>query len=243
MKDLKQETFRIIQQELNLKYPIFAITRVNINSTEDSAAKSCVYQLFDAAIESKVILHSRTISCRGACVGCGFTDGIPDIPGGFGHFISKGRGEGFPRGERIKCCPKIAEEMLLSQPQKIMETFNAIEIEPFHEHLKPELILFFVTPDQLSGLLALFYYRTHEIDRVIVPMSSGCAQLFRIPFGETKKERPKAVLGNVDFFSRPHLDKSLLSFVVPFSSFAQMCEDAPECCFYSPAWNGVKKRL
>lgn len=235
--------YKIIKNQLKLKYPIFGVTRTVSDPSNGRSIKGCIYKVFDMINENKVVFNSESVTCKGACVGCGFVDGVPNIPGGFGHFLSKGRGEGFPSGERIKCCPEVGERMLLAQPQNVMDGYNAIEIEAYKEDLEPELILFLVTPDQLSGLLTLFYYRNKDYDRVIVPISSGCAQLFRIPFGELKKENPKAVLGNTDFFSRPHLDKDLLAFTVPSQSFKEMCEDASECCFFSPAWNGVKKRL
>ena len=50
-----------------------------------------------------LFFHAENLSCKGAATGFGFVDGIPDIPGGFGHFLSHGRGDGFPPGERVKC--------------------------------------------------------------------------------------------------------------------------------------------
>lgn len=237
-------SYQRLKNELNLKYPAFGISRIKFYDVTTDKKYPCVYKLFDSVLEKGTLyLTAQNLACKGAATGCGFHDGIPDIPGGFGHFISHGRGEGFPAGECIKCSPELAEKMLLAQPQNVMGDCNAIKLEVFEENTKPELITFLVTPDQLSGLLHLFYYRRQSYDNVIVPVSSGCAQLFRLPFGELAKEDPKAVIGNIDFFSRPHLDEALLAFTVSFSDFKQMCHDVPESCLYSPAWCGVKKRL
>lgn len=233
----------IIERELKLKYPILAVTRALIEDPSTQTIPGCVYKLLDQAAKERVILTEKNVTCPGSARGCGFVDGVPNIPGGFDYFIAGGRGDGFPSGERIKCSPELAKRMLLGQPQNVMEGYNAIIVEPYREGLTPDHLLFLVTPDQLSGLLTLYYYRSETQDGVMVPICSGCAQLFRLPFGELRKQTPKAVLGNTDFFSRPHLDQDLLSLAVPFSAFEQMCADAAECCFFAPAWDGVKKRL
>lgn len=235
-------SYEIIKNELKLKYPAFGISRVWADKPSDERVSGCVYKLFDK-IKEPLYIASGSIGCKGAEAGCGFYDGLPNIPGGFGNFIAQGGGEGFPPGERIKCSAELAERMMLAQPKNIMRGSNAIKIEIMEDGAQPELVLFFATPDQLSGLIHLFYYRREDYDSVVVPVCSGCAQLFRLPFGELDRGTGRAVMGNVDFFSRTHMDKELFAFTVPFSAFAQMCEDAPECCFFSPAWNGVKKRL
>ncbi len=237
-------SYQIIREELKLQYPAFGITRLQSSAPNTQRAIGCACQLFDYLVQHQsVTLTEQSISCKGAATGMGFVDGLPDIPGGFGYFIAQGRGEGFPPGERIKCCPEIAEQMLLAQPQNVMKGYQAILMEVYSTDTAPELVTLLATPDQLSGLLHLFYFRSADYDRVIVPICSGCAQLFRLPFGELRKEQPKAVIGNIDFFSRPFLDQNLFTFTVTGTAFAQMCEDAPHCCFFSPAWNGVKKRL
>ncbi len=235
-------SYDIIKNELKLKQPVLGISRVWLKKPFEMAFKGCVYKHF-CGIEEPIYFTAENVGCKGAAAGCGFSDALPDIPGGFGNFISQGAGEGFPPGERIKCSAQLAEKMFLAQPKNVMDGKNAIKIERMEEGVQPELVLFFATPDQLSGLIHLFYYRREDHDSVTVPVCSGCAQLFRLPFAELDRGTGRAVMGNIDFFSRPHMDRELLAFTVPYAAFAQMCEDAPECCFFAPAWKGMKKRL
>ncbi len=235
-------SYETIKTQLKLKHPAYGISRVCLDDPAQTKVGGCVYTVFKNFTDC-IYITQNSVGCKGANTGCGFCDDMPNIPGGFGNFIANGGGEGCPPGERIKCSADVAEKMFFAQPKKVMEGKNAIKIEVLTENSTSELVLFFATPDQLSGLVHLFYYRRDDYDGIIVPVCSGCAQLFRLPFFEYDNNTGKGVVGNMDFFSRPHLDKDLLAFTVPYLTFKQMCEDAPNCCFFAPAWSGVKKRL
>lgn len=236
--------YQALLKELKLDYCAFSISRVKIESQPEQKKFGCTNQIFPYVSKNgEVYLSKDNIGCKGGLIGLALNDGLPNIPGGFGNFIAQGGGPGCPPGERIKCNSEIAEKMLLAQPQGLMQDYNAIKVAPYNEDETSELVCTLANPDQLSALLHLFYFRKSSYDDVIVPVASGCAQIFRIAFGELKKENPKAVMGNIDFFSRPHLEKDILSLTVTRGTFEQMCEDVPESFLYAPAWNGVKKRL
>lgn len=229
--------------ELKMHDTVFAITRVNI-AAQQTDTVVCVYQAFGKVQENKPFYCTKeSVTCPGSRTGLGFYDGFPDIPGGIGQFISCGNGKGFPAGERIKCSPEIAEDMLLRQPKNVLGDFNALKIERYHPEIAADIVTMLATADQLSALLHLFYFRKSSYDDVIVPIVSGCAQIARIPYGEIGKPAPKAVMGNLDIFSRPHLQEGLISLTVPHSVFSMMCEDTKDCFFHAPIWNGIKKRL
>lgn len=236
--------YQTLKTLLALEYEAFSITRVAEKGKPSEKSFSCINQIFSYVQEQGPIdLTEETISCRGAAAGLGLRDGIPDIPGGFGNFIAQGAGPGFPPGECIKASPALGEAMLCGQPQNIMTGYSAIRVGLYKEEDESELVCLLANPDQLSALLHLFCFRRPGYDEVMVPVVSGCAQIFRIPFGELGKQAPKGVIGNIDFFSRPHLPKDLFSFTVPTSSFREMCQDVKDSFLYAPAWKGVKKRL
>lgn len=239
--------YKDLAKELKLKNKIFSIFRNDNLEGGDLYPCACFLDAFNTLKEGKTILISEEAkTCRGAMRGCGFKDGLPDIPGGFGNFIAQGKGEGLPPGERIKASPEIAEEMINSQPKNVKKSDKiAIKLyeegdnsdnkhNPKNNHaIKPDTIMFIANPDQLSALIHLFSYRNSRYDNVIMPMSSGCASIFRIPFGELDYGTKRGVVGNVDIFSRPHFDKNTFCFTIPFESFKEMLEDADECFFIS----------
>ena len=164
--------------------------------------------------------------------GMGFYDGLPQIRGGFGNFISHGAGEGFPEGEKVKMTPETGEAMMRLQPADVLNGFKYIVVKPYEKADNASVVTFIANPDQLAGLIQLFYYRTGEYDNVIAPLSSGCASIFRIPLGELKREKPRAVIGNVDTLARVHFDRNTFFFTVPMKAFMEMLKDAENCFFH-----------
>ncbi|MDL2258579.1 DUF169 domain-containing protein, partial [Eubacteriales bacterium OttesenSCG-928-K08] len=190
-----------------------------------------------------IVMGRKSFSCNGGLSGCGFRDGLPQVPGGFAKFLTSGAGEGFPPGESIKCSEEIAERMISNQPQNVMDGFDAIEIAPLTEDKKADTVTFLVNADQLSALVHLYNFRTYEYDRVIMPMTSGCASIFRVPFGEMLSGKNRAVIGNADVFSRPHFPEDTLFFTVSGESFEQMMDDTDFCFLKAPFWSSVRERL
>lgn len=206
--------------------------------------KGCMVKLLNNVSRGEeFILTLEHIGCPGAIRGCGFKDNIPNMPGGFGHFISYGKGKGYPKGERIKANPEIAMEMIENQPNNVFGGKEYISLKPYKDYMEVDTVGFIVNPDQLSALIHLYNFKDWRYDNIIAPMCSGCASIFRIPFYEMTRENPRAVIGNVDIFSRPHLDKNTFVFVVPHNRYLEMIKNIDDSFFYSHIWNGIKKRL
>jgi len=204
----------------------------------------CTLSILKRAMNGETLcFDGGKMSCSGAMRGMGFNDGLPQIKGGFGNFISNGAGEGFPEGEKVKISPEVGEEMIRLQPEDVLGGFRYIVVKPYEEGDNAAVVTFIAAPDQLAGLIQLFSYRTGEYDNVIAPLSSGCASIFRIPLGELKREKPRAVIGNVDTLARVHFDKNTFFFTVPMKAFREMLEDAHTCFFSTFNWKGVKERL
>ena len=204
----------------------------------------CTLSLLKRAMNGETLcFDGKNMSCPGAVRGMGFDDGIPRIRGGFGNFLSYGAGEGFPEGERVKRTPEIGEAMMKLQPVDVLGGFKYIIIKPYEKGDGASSVTFIANPDQLAGLIQLFYFRAGEYDNVIAPLCSGCASIFRIPLGELKREKPRAVIGNVDTLARVHFDKNTFFFTVPIKAFEEMIEDAHTCFFSTFNWKGVKERL
>ncbi|MEG0295161.1 MAG: DUF169 domain-containing protein [Clostridium sp.] len=229
---------------LKLNNKVISVSRINDMNCSDEIKAGCTLSILNESFNGKTIVFTSEMkSCSGAIRGFGFKDGFPNVPGGFGMFLTTGAGKGCPPGERIKCSTDIAEEMLLSQPTDVMNGHTAILTKPYEDSDSADLVISLVNPDQLSALIHLFNYRKTDYDNVIMPMVSGCASVFRIPFDELKRDNPRAVVGNVDVFSRPHFEKDTFLFIVPHKDFKNMLSDADRSFLFAPIWNGVKKRL
>ncbi|MCL2055622.1 MAG: DUF169 domain-containing protein [Oscillospiraceae bacterium] len=229
---------------LKLEGGFLSIKRATIPHADAFAEKGCTLAILGRAFAGETLYFSvENLTCHGAAANFGFADGLPNVPGGFGYFISHGRGEGFPPGEKVKASPEIGEEMLLGQPRDVMGGYNAICVKPYEPGDNADTVTALVTPDRLSALIHIFCFRKTGYDDVIAPMVSGCASIFRIPFGELKRERPRAVIGNIDVFSRPHFAPDTLFFTVSGKDFEQMLEDCENSVLASHIWKGVRARL
>ncbi len=233
------------EDKLKLKYKAVGVT-VTDAKPENCRADfgHCILTALKAAANGEsVAVYSDMLNCNGAKTGCGFVDGIPNTPGGFGNFISIGAGEGFPSGERLKKSPAIAEEMIKCQHQNVLNEKDYLILNPYKNGDTADIVVLLVSPDQLSALTFLFNFESGRFDNVIAPAVSGCASVFRIPLGESKLENPRAVIGNLDIFSRPHFEENIVSFSVSFKDFCKMLENADECFFKTNAWEKIESRL
>lgn len=229
--------------ELKLTNRIVSAARIDAENPE-MIKDACSLAVLQRAMQGETIVVTKdNLRCKGASAGFGFSDEFPAIPGGFGNFIAHGKGEGFPPGERIKRTPELGEQMMSVQPKNVIDGKSAVRLAPYREGGDGDIVIILVNADQLSTLIHLFNYENPSYDNVIVPMSSGCASVFRIPFGELKKESPRAVVGGVDVFSRPYFPADSLFFTVPHCSFERMVELCGESVLVSPIFKGVKKRL
>ena len=229
---------------LKLENKVVGIKRMAEGEANKDLLSGCTLKELNRAFHGETLtLAFECGKCTGSNTGFGFIDGVPAIPGGFGNFVSMGKGKGYPTGERVKMTPEIGEKMILSQPQDVMENNKYIRVKPFVDGDECDTVTFLVNPDQLSVLVHIFNFRKTDYDNIIAPMVSGCASIFRIPFGELRRENSRAVIGNIDIFARPHFDKNTFFFTVTGKDFKQMLEDAEESVISSPIFKGVESRL
>jgi hypothetical protein len=237
--------------ELKLTRPFISITRTTVPkdpgelSPEDFPVKSgCTLRALKNVFDGRrLVFTEKRCSCSGATGGFGFVDGIPDMPGGLEYFLTTGAGEGFPPGERLKASPETGREMLELEPPNVLAPYNAIECKPYETGDNPDLVTMLITADQLAAFVNLYTFRTGAYDNVIMPMSSGCATIFRIPFAELQSKKPRAVIGNADITSRFFFDADKVFLTVTGARFLEMLADAGDSFIFTPYFTGVKKRL
>lgn len=204
----------------------------------------CSLSSLKEAIGGKTVYFSSdSAGCPGMKSGLGFTD-TAKIPGGIEYFLSCGRGEGFPPGERLKKTPEIAKTYYEALPKKVHNSKYTIfkPVDKLNDEI-PKLIIFLGNPDHLSALISLFSYESVVVDDVFTPMTSGCSSLIKIPLNELKKDKPRAVVGLVDIWARPLFDADMFAFTVPYAVYKRMEENSKDCFLQAKTWDGVKNRL
>ena len=238
-------TYDEFASELCIVGKALSVTRLSNVQAYCPEGEGCAFQLaLHHALDGETVrLSAETVRCFGGKGGFGFVDGLMDVPGGYGHFVSFGAGEGAPPGMRLKQSPALAEAGALVSPQDVMGGHTVIEIKPYADNETPDLVTILASPDQLSALNLLFHFRKVESDHTCFPTGSGCSSVFRIPFAELRSENPRAVIGNADISTRPAFGADTLFFTVPGAAFKQMLVDAGESFLIAPAWKKLRGRM
>lgn len=207
----------------------------------------CVVAMFTAAARGKTAVFSKeTCGCAGGKIGLGFTDDYGRTPGGIEYFLSTGKGEGFPEGEAYIKTPELAHEFVEQLPRTCIPA-NYVVVKPLEEvdtdNVKPELVVFFCEPDQLSALVVLANYGRPGGENVIIPFGAGCHTMCIIPYAQSKNEMPKAVVGVTDITARPMVDPDVLSFTIPYGMFQEMEANVSGSFLEKEAWKKVRARI
>ena len=235
--------FQKFADEMGIAGKVLSIKRTN-GAAYNPGKENCALLSLNYVLNGETIrLSVDAVRCFGGKSGFGFIDGPMNVPGGYGHFLSYGAGEGAPPGMRLKASPELAEQGALAAPRNVMAGNSIIEIKPFEESDDPDLVSILSTPDQLSALNQLFHFRKVTDDDTYFPTGSGCSSIFRMPFAELRSESPRAVIGNCDISSRPGFPADSLFFTVSGEAFRQMLADADESFLIAHAWKKLKKRI
>ncbi|MCJ7604827.1 MAG: DUF169 domain-containing protein [Dehalococcoidales bacterium] len=180
------------------------------------------------------------VGCPGGKRYLGFS---PDLMPDFEYFLSCGTDE--MEGERYKTTPEMVSEAMKEWP--VFEAPAKYIVFKRWDNLEaadnPDVVIFFAEPDVLSGLFTLSSFDETGSDMSITPFGSGCSTIVQYPYLESKKDKPKTVLGMFDVSARPFVPASTLTFSVPISKFARMVNNMEESFLITPSWSQVQKRI
>ncbi|MDP4291838.1 MAG: DUF169 domain-containing protein, partial [Bacteroidota bacterium] len=164
--------------------------------------------------------NAENIVCGGGKRFCGFAE---EIRPGFEFFLSYGI-PGKMEGERYKKDPETVLELTKNNPGfaapakwLIVKPFEKLETAD-----EPEVIIFFASPDILSGLFTLANYDRADLYGVKAPFSAGCGSVIQYALLENNSEKPDCILGMFDSSARPYIKAELLSFAIPNKRFATL---------------------
>ncbi len=205
----------------------------------------CVMSLLNAAAAGRTAVYARGVGCRGGQIGLGLCDTYAGTPGGIEYFLSCGRGEGFPEGERYRKTPELARAFVEQLPRVNLPYDYVVlkALERLAPGETPEVVIFLVNPDQLTALVVLANYGRATADNVIIPFASGCQSIGILPYAEAKREAPRAVVGTLDVSARPFMAADQLTFAMPLALFREMEANVEGSFLGTAAWAQVQARI
>jgi Uncharacterised ArCR, COG2043 len=194
---------------------------------------------------ASIAFSSESVICPGG-MGClGFSSDVktnpePDLEY-FLSYVTPGKVE----GERFKKSPEIVREQYKNAPKFIAPAKYAVfkRWDKLEAPDNPQVAIFFVGPDALSGLYNLANFDTADPNAVIAPWGSGCSSIIQSPYLEKDSPNPKAIIGLFDTSARPFTAPDELTFAVPMNRFVSMVENMEESFLITKSWKAIQKRI
>lgn len=210
-----------------------------------------------------VVFDKNTCGCVGAGTGFGFGNQYNDFPGGrecCHYFFTIGNDkweygrkqmiefgvhdkDDFVQGVGFLKTPEHAKHYIDNLPITTND-FKYMIFKPLSEVDEnievPQIIVFLIDMDQLSGLVTLANYERVDSDGTIIPCCSACQSIGIYPIKELESPNPRAVVGLVDPTARVFLKKILkndyLTFAVPYSLYKTMESNVAGSLFEKATW-------
>lgn len=120
---------------------------------------------------------------------------------------------------------------------------NFVRIDKLENWDEAEAILFFATPDILSGLCTWAFYDNNSSDAVTTQFASGCAAIVSFAINENRKNGNRCFLGMLDPSARPLVPENELTFTIPMCRFKRMLETMNDSALFQKAFSIIKKRI
>jgi len=188
-----------------------------------------------------VIFNADAIGCGGGKRYCGFAQKLAPQ---FEYFLSYGI-PGKLEGERYKKSPEMVKELMKHQkPSKAPGEYIVFKRwDHMEKDDQPLVVIFFATPDVLSGLFTLANFDEPNPNGVFSPFCAGCASIVDYPYKELKSSENRAVLGMFDVSARPSVPSTVLTLAVPWPKFVRMVDNMKESFLITKSWNKIKARM
>jgi uncharacterized protein (DUF169 family) len=185
--------------------------------------------------------NTDSIGCFGGRRYLGFTETV--MPN-FEYFLSCGI-PGKLTGERYKKSPELVNQsMQYSSKFKAPDRFIIFKRwDRLEKSDNPEVVIFFASPDVLSGLFTLANFDEAEPNGVFAPFGSGCSTIVYYPYIEKSSVHPRCVMGMFDISARPFVPKNVLTFAAPMNKLMTMVQNIEDSFLTTDSWIKIKQRL
>lgn len=197
--------------------------------------------IFNVMEKGERTFTNETLGCFGGKRYLGFSTALmPNIE----YFLSCGI-PGKMEGERYKKSPELAKAFIEKMP-----VFNAPakyvvfkRWDMIGEKDNPEVAIFFVHPDIMSGLFTLVNFDEADGSGVLSPFGAGCMTTVSYPYIQNKSESPKAVMGLFDVSARPSVPENIFTIAIPMKKLEKIVHNMEESFLITKSWDKVKKRI
>jgi uncharacterized protein (DUF169 family) len=233
-----------IARELKLRHQpvavLFSDERPEAAAQFKEKKWACVMSMLAASARGiTAVFDRKTTGCFGGMTGLCLGDGSKgrDLAG----FLSAGRtGLGYFKSKEVA-----STHLGVHPPQDIPEKYVLFKplskVDPEKE--KPKVVIFLANADQLAALSVMAHYDRKGGEAVAAPFGSGCSAVCLLPYLESKKRTPRAILGGLDVSARPWIDPDLLTFSVPYAMFQKMEANVPGSFLERESWSKLKERI
>lgn len=181
-----------------------------------------------------VSFDEQAISCRGGKTYTGFIPVASHIP----DFVS--------RKERYKQTPEMVKGYIDEMDQEFApgKYINFASISQIDSFSGKEGLVFFASPDMLSGLISWTFYDNSNADAVSVPFGSGCALVVTKVIMENRAGGHRTFLGLFDPSVRSSVEPNVLSLGIPMSRFRDMYDTFDYSCLGgTKTWMDICRRI
>jgi uncharacterized protein (DUF169 family) len=246
MKGFSEELWKQFRDVLGLKESPLGIYYAK-DKPEGTTAKEGVHMCMIGLLQNArkkgetVFFDKDHFGCPGGAYYMGFFESPrPKIE----YFLSCGI-PGEMEGERYIKTPEIAREYFASaQPRKAPAKYCLFKpLDKLTNAEEPEVVIFFASPDVLSGLFTLTNYAAERMHAVRIPFSSGCGAILTHPLKEAEKKNPQAILGLFDVSARPFVEPHILTLAMPTGLFLSLLDNQEESFLITKSWETVRKRI
>jgi uncharacterized protein (DUF169 family) len=247
MNPFSEESWKQFQETLGLKESPVGVYYTNDKPegvTPKEGISGCMIGLLQNTRKKgrTVYFDKSHFGCPGGAYYMGLLESPrPNIE----YFLSCGI-PGEMEGERYIKTPELAKEYFgKMKPRPAPATYCVFKpFEQFQEgDKKPEVVVFFSSPDILSGLFTLTNYTLESTDAVFTPFGSGCSTILTYPLKEAEKEKPRAIIGMFDVSARPMVEKDILTLAMPYSVFLKLLENVSGSFLQTESWKKVLQRI
>ncbi|MBQ8205568.1 MAG: DUF169 domain-containing protein [Alistipes sp.] len=200
----------------------------------DSRVPRCMIGAIRKVCEGNALtLTSETVQCGGGGLYTAFRPMPERVP----LFVSE--------TEHYKQRPEQVRAYVESLEIEITELpyLNFVRVDKLDSWEGVEAVVFFATPDVLSGLCTWAFFDNDAEDAVVTKFASGCAAVVSFATVENRKGGRRCFLGMFDPSARPLVPKDELSFAVPMSRFKEMLRTMPHSALFEHAFSVVRRRI
>lgn len=214
-------------------YPI-AFGYSDIPAVEGKKVPRCMIGAIRRVCEGEPLtLCAENVLCGGGSFYTAFAPMQERIPG----FVSET--EHYKRTkEQVKAYIDRLDIRLTEKPY-----LNFIRMDKLADLNSVEGILFFATPDMLSGLCAWAFFDNDADDAVCTRFASGCCSIVTFAVQENRRGGRSCFLGMLDPSARPLVPSNELTFTVPMGRFREMVQTMEHSALFQKACSIVRKRM